>query len=327
MKAIVRTEYGGTEQVRLDDVPEPVAGPGEVLVEVAAAGVDRGVWHLMTGRPWLVRPVIGLRRPRVTVLGRDLAGTVAALGEGTGGTAGFTVGDRVMGVSSTGTYAERAVARADRLVRVPAGWDLEQAGATPVSGLTAMQAVHRFGQVQPGMRVLVLGASGGVGTFAVQVAVHAGAEVDAVCSEAKADLVRGLGARRVLPYRPGGDDLPRDAAYDVVIDIAGDRRVRALRQVLTPRGTLVIVGGETGGAVANGLQRQTGAALRAPFTRHRMPFMVSSEKAEELAKLVDLAEAGAFVPVVERSFPLVDTAAAIEHLERGLVRGKVVVTP
>ena len=323
MKAIVRTEYGGTEQVRLDDVPEPVAGPDEVLVEVAAAGVDRGVWHFMTGRPWLVRPVIGLRRPRVAVLGRDLAGTVAALGEGV---QDFAVGERVMGVSSTGTYAERAVARADRLVRVPAGWDLEQAGATPVSGLTAMQAVHQYGQVQPGMRVLVLGASGGVGTFAVQVAVHAAAEVDAVCSEAKADLVRGLGARRVLPYRSGGDDLPRDAAYDVVIDIAGDRRVRALRQVLTPRGTLVIVGGESGGAVANGLQRQTGAALRAPFTRHRMPFMVSSEKAEELAKLVDLAEAGAFVPVVERSFPLVDAAAAIDHLARGLVRGKVVVT-
>ena len=324
MKAIVRTGYGGTDKVRLDDVPEPVAGPGEVLVEVAAAGVDRGVWHLMTGRPWLVRPVIGLRRPRVAVLGRDLAGTVAALGEGTGG---FAVGERVLGVSATGTYAELAVARADRLVRVPAWWSLEQAGATPVSVLTVMQAVHQFGRVQPGMRVLVLGASGGVGTFAVQVAVHAGAEVDAVCSEAKADLVTGLGARRVLPYRSGGDDLPSDAAYDVVIDIAGDRKVRALRQALTPRGTLVIVGGETGGAVANGLQRQVGAALRAPFTRHRMPFMFSSEKAEELAKLVDLAEAGAFVPVVERSFPLVDAAAAIEHLERGLVRGKVVVTP
>ena len=323
MKAIARSEYGGTDRVRLDDVPDPSAGPGQVLVDVAAAGVDRGVWHLMTGRPWLVRAAIGLRRPRVAVLGRDLAGTVVALGEGV---EGFAVGDRVMGVSPTGTYAERAVARADRLVRVPTGWDLVQAGATPVSGLTGMQAVHQFGQVQPGMRVLVLGASGGVGTFAVQFAVHAGADVDAVCSEGKADLVRGLGASRVLPYRSDGDDLPGDAAYDVVIDIAGDRRVRRLRQVLTPRGTLVIVGGETGGPLANGVQRQAGAALRAPFTRHRMPFMFSSEKAEELAKLVDLAEAGAFTPVVERSFALVDAAAAIDRLERGLVRGKVVVT-
>jgi NADPH:quinone reductase-like Zn-dependent oxidoreductase len=323
MKAIVRRQYGDTGQVRLEEVPDPVAGTGEVLVEVAAAGLDRGVWHLMTGRPLVARLAFGLRAPRQPVLGRDLAGVVRAVGPGV---EGVSVGDRVLGTSASGTFAELAVARADRVVPMPDDWSFEDAAAVPVSGLTAEQAVHVKGQVAPGMRVLVLGASGGVGSFAVQMAAHAGAEVDAVCSEAKADLVRGLGAARVLPYRPGGDDLPAGTAYDVIIDIGGHRRVRALRRALTPRGTLVIVGSETSGPLMGGTQRQMGAALRAPFTRHRMPFLLASEEADDLQRLVDLGVAGAYTPVVERTFPLVDTAAAIDHLAAGRARGKVVVT-
>lgn len=323
MKAIVRRQYGDTAVVRLEEVPDPVAGKGEVLVEVRAAGLDRGVWHLMTGLPMMARLAFGLRAPRQPVLGRDLAGVVRAVGPDV---EGFAVGDRVLGTSASGTFAELAVARADRIVAMPDDWSFEAAAAVPVSGLTAEQAVHVQGRVAPGMRVLVLGASGGVGTFAVQIAAHAGAEVDAVCSEAKAELVRGLGAARVLPYRPGGDDLPAGTAYDVIIDIGGHRRVRDLRRALTPRGTLVIVGSETSGALMGGTQRQMGAALRAPFTRHRMPFFVASEAAADLQRLVDLGVAGAYVPVVERTFPLVDTAAAIDHLASGLARGKVVVT-
>jgi NADPH:quinone reductase-like Zn-dependent oxidoreductase len=323
MKAIVRRQYGDTGQVRLEEVPDPVPATGEVLVEVAAAGLDRGVWHLMTGRPLVARLAFGLRAPRQPVLGRDLAGAVRAVGPGV---EGFAVGDRVLGTSATGTFAELAVARADRIVPVPDDWSFEAAAALPVSGLTAEQAVHGLGRVGPGMRVLVLGASGGVGTFAVQLAVHAGAEVDAVCSEAKADLVRGLGAARVLPYRPDGDDLPAGTAYDVIIDIGGHRRVRALRRTLTSRGTLVIVGSETSGPLMGGTQRQVGAALRAPFTRHRMPFLLASEEAPDLQRLVDLAVAGACTPVVERTFPLVDAAAAIDHLAAGHARGKVVIT-
>lgn len=323
MKAIVRSEYGGTDQVRLEDRPDPVPGEGEVLVEVRAAGVDRGVWHVMTGRPVAARLAFGLRRPRQHVLGRDLAGVVRAVAPGGHD---LVPGDRVLGSSSTGTFAELAVARTDRLVRMPDDWSFEDAAVVPTSGLTAEQAVHVHGRVGPGMRVLVLGASGGVGTYAVQLAVHAGAEVDAVCSEAKADLVRGLGATTVLPYRSGGDDLPAGTAYDVIIDIGGHRPLRTLTRSLTTRGTLVIVGSETGGLVLGGLQRNMAAALRSPLSRRRMPFFIASEDATDLQRLVDLGVAGAYTPVVERAFPLVEAAGAIDHLVEGRARGKVVVT-
>ncbi len=326
MKAIVRTEYGGTEQVRLDDRPEPQPGAGEVLVEVRAAGVDRGVWHLMTGRPWMVRPVFGVRRPKVPVLGRDLAGVVTAAGDGV---SGFAVGDRVMGTSAHGTFAEQVAARADRIVPLPARWDFVQAAAVPVSGLTAMQAVHQFGKVRAGQRVLVIGGSGGVGSFTVQLARHAGADVDAECSTAKADLVRGLGAERVWTY--DGDPTDRvdtalDDPYDVVIDCGSYRTIRQLRRLVARRGTVVIVGAETGGPFMDGFQRQLRAAVLSPFVSQRLTFVVSSEAATELARVVELAEEGGFAPVVERSWPLVDAAAAIDHVTDGRARGKVVVS-
>ncbi|QBR92993.1 NAD(P)-dependent alcohol dehydrogenase [Nocardioides euryhalodurans] len=326
MKAIVRTEYGSTDRVVLADRPDPVPGPGEVLLVVRAAGVDRGVWHLMTGEPRLMRLATGLRRPRRPVLGRDVAGVVAALGEGV---TGLAVGDEVMGTAPGGTFAELAVTSPDRLVAKPAAWTFEEAAAVPISGLTALQAVHDVGRVRAGQRVLVLGASGGVGSFVVQLARHAGARVDAVCSATKAEFVRGLGADRVLPHGPGAD-LPGEdgtpAAYDVVIDIGGGRSIRRLRRVLAPRGTLVIVGGETGGPWLSGIQRQLGAAALSPLVRQRLRFFVASEKATELARLVALAEEGAFVPAVERTWPLPDAAAAIDHLAEGRARGKLVVS-
>jgi NADPH:quinone reductase-like Zn-dependent oxidoreductase len=323
MKAIVRTEYGGTERVRLVERPDPVAGPGEVLVEVRAAGVDRGVWHVMTGRPWVARMAFGLRRPTVPVLGRDLAGVVRAVGEGVDDLA---AGDRVVGTTGSGTYAELATAPADRLVRIPDDWDDVTAAAVPFAGLTAEQALHRCGRLEAGQRVLVLGASGGVGTFVVQLARHAGAEVDAVCSAAKADLVRGLGASRVTAYDEVADVLPQQPTYDLVVDIAGNRSVRRLRRALTPRGTLVIVGGEGGGPLLGGTQRQLGAALRSPLGRHRMPFLLATEDREALARVVDLGLAGGYRPVVERTYDLVDAAAAIDHVAEGRARGKVVLT-
>jgi NADPH:quinone reductase-like Zn-dependent oxidoreductase len=326
MKAIVRTEYGGTEQVRLEDVPDPAPAAGEVLLEVRAAGVDAGVWHLMHGEPRAVRLAFGLRRPRQPVLGRDVAGVVAAVGEGV---TGFAVGDEVLGTTSEGSYAERTVAPADRLVKKPAAWSFEQAAAAPVSGLTALQAVHDLGGVTSGDRVLVVGASGGVGSLAVQLAVAAGARVDAVCSLAKADFVRGLGAELVAAHGPGAD-LPFEdggqAPYDVVLDIGGARPVRRLRRVLKPGGTLVLVGGETGGRWLGGVQRQVAAWLVSPLLPQRVRFFVASEKGSDLARFVEHAEAGGFVPAVDRTWPLVDAAAAIDHLVDGRVRGKVVLS-
>ena len=326
MKAIVRTEYGGTERVRLDDQPEPRPGAGEVLVEVHAAGVDRGVWHVMTGRPWMARLAFGIRRPKVPVLGRDLAGVVTALGEGITGVA---VGDRVMGTSAHGTFAEQVTARADRIVPMPDRWDFVEAAAVPVSGLTALQAVHTFGKVRAGQRVLVIGGSGGVGSFTVQLARHAGARVDAESSAAKAELVRGLGVERLWTY--DGDPADRvdtalDEPYDVVIDCGSYRTVRQLRRLVTRRGTVVIVGAETGGPLLDGFQRQLRAAVVSPFVRQRLTFVVSSEAASELARVVELAGDGGFAPVVERTWPLVDAAAAIDHVTDGRARGKVVVS-
>lgn len=325
MKAILRREYGGTERVRLEDLPDPVPGEGEVVLEVRAVGLERGLWHLMHGEPRLVRLGTGLRRPRRPVLGRELSGVVAALGEGV---TDLAVGDEVLGTAPSGALAERVVTAADRLVRKPAAWTFEQAAAVPISGVTAMQAVDDVGGVRPGDRVLVIGASGGVGSFAVQLARHAGARVDAVCGLAKTDFVRGLGAELVVAHGPGADlpfeDGPQ-APYDVVIDIGGARPLRRLRRVMKPRGTLVIVGAETGGRWLGGMQRQVGASLLSPVVRQRFRFFIGSEKGTDLARLVGLAGEGAFTPAVERTWPLVDAAAAIDHLTEGRARGKVVV--
>src|SRR3954468_8877329 len=236
MTAVVQDVYGDTEEVlRVDRVPVPVPGADEVLVRVSAAGVDRGTWHLMAGKPYAARLAFGLRRPRNPVRGREFSGVVVEVGPGVGT---LRPGDEVFGVGE-GSFAEYVVARARKVARKPAVLTFEQAAAAPVSASTALQAVRDRARVQPGQRVLVLGASGGVGTFAVQIAKAFGAEVTGVSSPGKLDDVRALGADHVIDYT-GEDFADGQHRYDVILDIAGNRRISELRRALAPRGRLII---------------------------------------------------------------------------------------
>ncbi|MCW0214635.1 MAG: NAD(P)-dependent alcohol dehydrogenase [Pseudonocardia sp.] len=331
MRAIVQDVYGEADVLRLAEIDRPEPGPGEVLLRVRAAGVDRGAWHLMAGLPYPVRLAgYGLRAPKARVRGRELAGVVEAVGPGVAGpgvagsgeaVTGLGRGEEVFGIGE-GCFAEYAVARADLLLPRPAALPPEQAAALPISGLTALQAVRDQGRVRSGERVLVIGASGGVGTFAVQVAKAFGAEVTGVCRTSKIDLVRTLGADHVVDHTRE----PLRGTYDVVLDIGGNRRLRELRGLLVPRGRLVIVGGETDGRLLGGTDRQLRALLLAPFVRQTMRAFVSSENAADLGALVELVGSGAVTPAVDRTFPLDETPAAIRRLADGHARGKVVVT-
>lgn len=328
MRAVTQRRYGGAEQLALRaDVAVPRPGPGEVLVRVAAAGVDQGVWHLMAGLPLVVRLGFGLRRPKQPVLGLALAGVVEAVGE-EDGEARFRVGDRVLGVG-VGAYAELAVARADKLVHAPADLDLTAAAALPVSATTALQAVRDHGRAAPGQRVLVIGASGGVGSYAVQVATAVGAHVTAVASGAKADLVRSLGGADVVVDYRTTELTPQTTggAFDLVVDIAGGRRLRDLRRLLTPTGTLVIVGAETGGRLTGGVQRQIGASILSGFVAQRLVMFFASEQADVLARVVELVAQGKVRPTHGATYPLDRAGEAIDDLRGGRVPGKAVVVP
>lgn len=324
VQAIVQDAFGTDpdEVLRLEQVPVPTPGPGEVRVRVRAAGVDRGVWHLMAGRPYAVRLAgFGVRRPRYRTLGSDLAGVVDAVGADV---EGFTPGDEVYGVTR-GSFTEMAIVPAAKLARMPAGLSFVEAAAVPVSGLTALQAVRDKAAVRPGERVLVVGASGGVGSYAVQVARAAGAVVTGVARTAKLDVVRGLGAVEVIDHtREDFADGTRQ--WDVIIDIGGNRRLRDLRRALTPGGRLVIVGGETDGRWLGGSDRQLRAMLLSPFVGQTLTSLMSKETAADLDVLRELVEAGQVTPAVERTYPLAETAAAIRHVAEGRARGKVVVT-
>lgn len=327
MQAIVQDRFGGSEVLELREVPRPVPGEGEVLVRVRAAGVDRGTWHVMAGLPLIARPMFGLRRPRNPTPGRDIAGVVEAVGAGVaaaaGGTAGFAVGDEVYGTADGG-FAEWVVTTPGRLAAKPANLTFEQAAAVPVSALTALQAVRDQAEVRPGQSVLVVGASGGVGSFAVQIAKAFGAEVTGVASKGKVDLVRSLGADHVIDYT--AEEPPSDGRYDVILDIGGHRSLRVLRRALAPKGTLVIVGSETGDRFTGGIGRSIRAALWSPFVGQRLKMFVSPERAVDLDALRELIEAGDVTPSIERTWPLAETAAAVDHVAAGRARGKVVVT-
>jgi NADPH:quinone reductase-like Zn-dependent oxidoreductase len=324
MRAVVQDAYGTEPEglLRLARIDRPEVGDGEVLVRVLAAGVDRGVWHVMAGRPYLMRIAgFGLRAPRTKVPGMDVAGIVSAVGAGV---TAFAPGDAVYGTVK-GAFAEYAVARADRLARMPANLSFEQAAAVPVSAQTALQAVRDRAQVIPGQRVLIIGASGGVGTFAVQLAKAYGAEVTAVCSTSKLDVVRALGADRVIDYTR--EDFAADGSrYDAILDIGGNSRLARLRRALTSTGTLVIVGGETGGRWLGGVDRQLRATLLSPLVKQRLGTFISSESAEHLDALRGLIESGQVTPVIDRTYPLAEAAAAIRHMQDGRARGKVVVS-
>ncbi|HEX4817190.1 MAG TPA: NAD(P)-dependent alcohol dehydrogenase [Nonomuraea sp.] len=321
MKAITRDTYGPADVLRLTDLDEPVPGEDEVLLRVRAAGLDMGVWHLMEGVPYVMRVALGLRRPRNRRLGGDVAGEVTAVGARV---TGFKPGDRVFG-TCVGALAEYASTSQDKLVPIPANLTYEQAAALPTSGVTALQALRDAGRVRAGQHVLVIGAGGGVGTFAVQLAKAFGAEVTGVCGPSKADLVRSLGATDVIDYTRQ-DFAAGKRRYDLILDIAGNRSLSHLQRALTPRGTFVIIGGERGGRWLSGLDRQLRAALLGPFTRRRPRFLFAFPKPENLRTLAALAGDGTITPAVERTYPLAETAEAMRELAKGHSRGKTVIT-
>lgn len=322
MRAIVQRQYGSAEVLHLDVVDRPTIRADEVLVQVRAAGLDRGTWHLMTGLPYAARIAVGVRTPRNPVPGLDLAGVVAEVGREV---TRFRPGDEVFGIGR-GSFAEYAAAKEVKLSSRPAALSFEQAAAVPVSGLTALQGLCDVGHLQAGQRVLVLGASGGVGTHAVQIARALGAEVTGVCSTAKMDLVRSLGADRAIDYTE--QDFSEDAGrYDLILDMGGNSSLSRLRRALAPAGTLVIGGGEGGGRLTGGLQRQLGAVLLSPFVRQRLTMLVAKEHHAGLDRLAELADDGRLVPAVERTYPLEDASSAMRRLESGQVRGKLVITP
>jgi len=325
MKAIVHSEYGTSAVLGLGEIDRPTIRKDEVLVRVHAAGLDRGTWHLMMGLPYMVRLGFGLRGPKNPVPGLDVSGTVVAIGEEV---TRFSPGDEVFGVGR-GSWAEYTAAKESKLARKPAALTFEQAAALPISGLTALQAVRDVAAVTPGQRVLILGASGGVGSYAVQIAKVFGGDVTGVCSAAKGDFVRSLGADRVIDYTDAGWAVGADvdaARYDVIIDMGGNSRISKLRSALTPTGTLVIVGGEEGGKLLGGNQRQLGAVVMSPFVKQRLTGFLSKEVAVDIEELGKMVQTGQLVPSVEQTYPLADAPQAMRHMEDGLVRGKVVIT-
>jgi NADPH:quinone reductase-like Zn-dependent oxidoreductase len=321
VKAIIRDAYGSVDVLRLADIDQSVAGDADVLVRVHAAGVDQGVWHLMTGTPYVMRLAgFGIRAPKNPLLGYDVAGRVEAVGAQV---TEFQTGQEVFG-TCRGSFAEYAVARPDRLLSKPDNVSFEQAAAVPISGYAALQAVRQHGGVRPGQRVLIIGAGGGVGTLAVQIAKAEGAEVTGVCSASKTELVRSVGADHVIDYTRE-DFADGRNRYDVILDIAGNRSLSKLRRALTPRGTLVIVGAEDAGNWL-GVRRQLRAAALSPLVRQKLGFFISKERRQDLEELRRLLEAGTIRPVVDRTFPLEEVPAAIRYLRDGHARGKVVIT-
>ena len=323
MQAIVQRRYGTAPEdvLRLEQTARPAVKADEVLVRVRAASVDRGTWHLMAGLPYLMRIIgFGLRGPKTPVPGEAVAGTVEAVGQDV---TGLEPGDEVFGTSH-GSFAEYATAQACHLAPKPARLTFEQAAAVPVSAAAALQAVRDHARVRPGQHVLVIGASGGVGTFAVQLAKAFGAEVTGVASTAKTDLVRAVGADHVLDYTRE-DPVSGRRRYDVIIDIGGNRRLAHLRRALAPQGTLVITGGEDGGRWLGGIGRNAWAQLLSLFVSQKLTAFIARQRHADLMTLRDLAGSGMITPAIDRVYPLSQAAAAVRHLADGRARGKVVI--
>jgi NADPH:quinone reductase-like Zn-dependent oxidoreductase len=323
MEAIVQDRYGGLEVLELRDIDKPVPGDDEVLVRVQAAGLDRGVWHVMEGLPYLIRFVgFGVRRPKARVRGMDVAGRVEAVGRNV---TRFRPGDEVFGWCD-GSFAEYACAAEDHFQPKPAGLGFEQAAAVPISGFAALQGLRDEGEVQPGQKVLVIGAAGGVGSFAVQLAKAFGAEVTGVCSTAQAELVRSIGADHVVDYtREDVTDGRR--RWDLVLDTAGHRSLSRLRRALTPRGTLVIVGSEGRGRWLGGFDRNLRALALSRLVSQRLRMLSSTPRPEDLRTLWELIEAGKITPAIDRTYPLRQVPEAIRYLVEGHGRGKIVISP
>jgi NADPH:quinone reductase-like Zn-dependent oxidoreductase len=319
MQAVLQSGYGSIEVLHLGTTDRPTPREGEVLVKVHAAGLDRGTWHLMTGRPYLMRVMgFGFFGPKNAVAGRDAAGTVVELGPGV---TRFRVGDAVFGIGE-GSFAEFVCAREDKLAHKPSKVPFEQAAVLGISGLTALQSL-RAAKVEAGQRVLIVGASGGVGTFAVQIAKALGAEVTGVSSAAKLDMVRSIGAGHVIDYSHGHLGAQQ---HDAILDIGGNTPLARLRRALTPTGRLVFVGGENGGDWTAGFGRQLSAFALAPWVGQRFTALMNKEHFADLEHLAQLAEEGTISPVIDRRCSLRDVASAMRDLEMGRVRGKVAIT-
>jgi NADPH:quinone reductase-like Zn-dependent oxidoreductase len=323
MQAVVQDTYGSADVLRLAQIPQPEIVDNGLLVRVRAAGVHIGDEHSMTGQPYLMRVMgFGLRAPKARVRGTDVAGVVQAVGTNV---SRFKVGDQVFGTCA-GAFAEHATSREDRLAAKPANLTFEQAAAVPTSACTALQALRDAGGIEPGQQVLIIGASGGVGMFAVQIAKAFGAEVTGVCSTAKADLVRSIGADHVIDYTR--EDFTRSKQrYDLIVDMGGNRSLSQLRRALTPAGTLVLVGGEGGGRFIGGAMGRSMRALAlSPFVSQRLRMIIARAKSEDLQLLKELIEAGKVTPVIDRTYPLSGVPDAIRDLHSGRARGKFVIT-
>jgi NADPH:quinone reductase-like Zn-dependent oxidoreductase len=321
MKAIVRADYGPPEVLRLSEIERPTPGPDEVLVGVRAASVNPIDWHFMRGIPFAVRLQSGLRRPRDRRLGYDVAGRVEAAGRNV---TRFKAGDEVFG-SCKGAFAEFACAPESALASKPPNLTFEEAAAVPVAGLSALQALRDKGGIRPGQRVLINGASGGVGTFAVQLAKGFGAQVTGVCSSRNVDMVRAIGADHVVDYTQ--EDFTRAGLrYDLILDTVGNHSLSDRRRALTQAGALVMVGGSETGRWLGPLAGMLKAVALSPFVSQRLlPFMARLNR-DDLVALQELVGAGRVVPVIDRTYPLGEVPQAIRHLEGGHARGKIVIT-
>jgi NADPH:quinone reductase-like Zn-dependent oxidoreductase len=322
VKAIVQDRYGSPDVLELREIDTPAVKDDGLLVRVRAAGVDPSVWHLMTGQPYLMRLMgFGLRKPRNRIRGWDVAGQVETVGTNV---KRFRPGDEVFG-SCRGAFAEYVSAPEDRFVLKPANLTFAQAAAVPVSALTALQALRDRGEIQPGQGVLIIGAGGGVGTFAVQIAKALGASVTGVCSTTKTELVRSLGADHVIDYTRE-DFTEGQERYDLIVDMAGNRPLSRLRRVLSPRGTIVMVGGESAGRWTGGLHHLLWATLLSAFVRQRFRPFLAQVRNKDLDFLKELIEAGKVMPVIDRTYPLGQVPDAVRYLAEGHARGKVVIT-
>ena len=321
MKAIVQDGYGPAEALELRDTDKPGIKENEVLLRVRAAGVNVADWAVMSGLPYVARPVYGMGKPKNPVRGTDVAGTVEAVGNGV---SRFKVGDEVFG-SAEGSFAEYATASEDKLAIKPANLSFDEAASVPLAGLVALQAVRDHGNVQTGQKVLIIGASGGIGTFAVQIAKSLGAEVTGVCSTRNVDMVRSIGADHVIDYTTE-DFTQKDERYDFILDNVADLSFADLRRLLTPTGTLVPNGGGFDNLWFASGGRVVKAHVLKRFVSHNLrPFLVS-QKSEDLAPLKELIEAGAVTPVIDHIYPLNEASQAIGHVGEGHTRGKVVIT-
>jgi NADPH:quinone reductase-like Zn-dependent oxidoreductase len=322
MKAIVRDTYGPPDILELRDIDIPEITDDEVLVRVHAAGVGRDVWHIMTGLPYPIRLAgYGFRAPKNPIIGSDMAGVVEAIGRNV---SRFQPGDEVFGIGK-GSYAEYVCAWEDKLAHKPVNLTFEQAAVVAIMGSTALQALRDHGKVRPGQQVLIIGASGVVGTYAVQIAKAFGANVSGVCSTQKVEMVRSIGADHVIDYTRE-DFAEGDERYDLILDIGGNSSLSCLRRALTPEGTLVIVGGEGGGGWLGGTDRQLRAMMLSPFVGQKLGTFVNKENHEDLIVLGELIESGKITPVIDRTYPLAEVPEAIRYLEEGHARGKVVIS-